>query len=136
MNTQIKFRAWDKVNNRMIIVQQLYYPYWVCGYVEHGECDITLQMDKFYLMQFTGLQDRTGKYIYDGDILKIIDPDPDQEIEWISKVKFTNAHFAIKIPEQEYEYMSLGHAVDYEFEFEIIGNIYENPGCTGIVDFI
>lgn len=68
------------------------------------------------LMQYTGLKDKNGKEIYEGDVL--------QTRSGIGYMVFDNCGYAIKSPGSE--------AVDYEFsafylECEIIGNMYENP---------
>ena len=73
-------------------------------------------MERFTLMQFTGLKDKNGKEIYEGDILKWTHPN------------FKELKKEYKILEMSDIRKSLMLEPDCRNGWtEIIGNIYENP---------
>lgn len=73
------------------------------------------------IMQFTGLTDKSGKEIYEGDILKCNWNDDRYPIHNIGPVEWNEREACWKLGEG-------GTAKDdAEAHFEVIGNIYENP---------
>lgn len=93
---------------------------------ESNECDdyedmqekgmnITVHPDS--VGQFTGLKDKYGNEIYEGDIC--------ESIGYRFKVGFKNGAFSAEYSEKSEDCFYLGNAD--ESRFEIIGNIYENP---------
>lgn len=81
------------------------------------------QNDNFILMQFTGLKDKNGKEIYEGDFLKC--HRPNEKLTFIAKVEYKDARFVIQDLKQEDLYWDFN--VWTVLAIEIIGNIYENP---------
>lgn len=112
MCKEIKFRAWDKRNNKML--------QW--GNLLHMHNTLTcLSFNFFEIMQYTGLQDKKrtkqypkGQEIYEGDILKFGD--------FVWTVEWKNDRLG-------FGYSELGDRMleDDGQNGEVIGNIYESP---------
>ena len=106
---EIKFRAWDNKLNKILEWTDIAY-----------NDDPFFHEDRDYeLMQFTGLYDKNGKEIYEGDILKR----PDLEINYI--VVFNGGCFCIQDSKNKHHKLKLLDGIS--IFLGIIGNIYENP---------
>lgn len=113
-----RFRAWDNAEKKMWNVETIYIEdEWVKandGSIYGTTKDLVRD---YVLMQSTGLKDKNGTEIYEGDIVKNI-------YDEIYVVKWLDAGFYL---EEKYD-----GGFDYsELHFgdnkEIVGNIYENP---------
>jgi len=127
---EIKFRAWVKFN----------YGPWGSHFkmMYQGTPDLeTLQSFMFHygaeekLMQFTGLKDKNGKDIYEGDIIRYFNLLGELAIGIIVfkdgsfRFKNTNNQEARQWNDGDHDWYSIENIE--LFEMEIIGNIYENP---------
>lgn len=133
----IKFRAWDKTRNEMEyftnpkngLLYQDGEMFVSSGW--DGESNPTfdeVETERFVLMQYTGLEDKNGVKIYEGDIIQFLNPAGTQ---WTIpfEIGFRDGCFGLA----NLGGKSLIQAIkDYSFEpvgknLEVIGNIHENP---------
>ena len=130
MNRDIKFRVWDVVNKRILDYADIMtLPMWE---VFPG----TPEQRPFNVMQYTGLKDKNGKEIYEGDILKQVKKSSKEGCESSSydknnfEVVFKYGSFWLQRPYDDSVYIrdfpNIDEFVGFEC-FEIVGNIYENP---------
>jgi uncharacterized phage protein (TIGR01671 family) len=144
---EIKFRAWDKEYNIMIEPDDIRPSNselitgngQVMEFEERHSylgTDVTFDdiSDKRILMQYTGLKDKNGKEIYEGDIIKItFDTNWSEKPYYIGQVEFK--------AEEGYPAFDLTPWIDCEMNalswlasesdpsvlgYEVIGNIHEN----------
>lgn len=116
---EIKFRAWSESAQKM-------HPIWKKTDDERGE---------YILMQFTGLRDKNGKAIYEGDIVQYRGGNPGiggyKEIAGGNyKVVWEIYKFRLRRTDQKRWLQStkgIGMIWQSPKEWEVIGNIYESP---------
>lgn len=122
-----KFRVWlpDPDVERMLRVKALVFEHdktrCVCGYAY----DFYLEDEDATIMQSTGLLDKNGKEIFEGDILGIETDEGvlNVNIFWDSK----HALFMFESKKYNEEELLAELVEDNTYPFEIIGNVYENP---------
>lgn len=113
---EIKFRAWDEQNKVMEYKvnvndgKPVKYGY---QWFNHGN---TIHDSE--LMQYTGLKDKNGKEIYEGDLIKV-----DDEHLYIICFRVQDSGY-IGSNEYGYDEQDLCYLA---CNYEVIGNIYENP---------
>jgi len=139
MSRDIKFRAWD-AKRKLMITESMLTPRYV-GFngsvirIDEGmEClgsNIMRTEEDVRLMQFTGLLDKNGVEIFEGDILKWDHGDHVLEVRWYRSGwgYFSKLFSRFGLPEGDT--CESIHARGYAESSVIVGNIYENPELLG-----
>lgn len=125
MNDRFKFRAWGKEDKEFFTWKMI---------IQHLELS-DLESDQFIFQQCTGLKDKNGKFIFEGDI---VEWDDGSNGKWRRRcqVIYVPAHYRLvgyyydvskPIKHTPIEFDCGAFIYENDGELEVIGNIYENP---------
>lgn len=116
-----KFRAWDKETKTMLDVSLINFKKSVLvgEHWEFGETNF-INFDNVNLMQSTGLKDKNGKEIFEGDIVKMA-KDVYSDLTYYEVISHRGGAYRLESNQHGCE-LWLRHTT-----CEVIGNIYENP---------
>ena len=129
MNDRLKFRIWDNIDKRYILTG--------CIDISKGILSVNgfYEKNRFVIEQSTGLKDKNGKLIFEGDIYV---PISDRSFKCV--VGFIDGAFVAGQINEEFPEPIGWEAIDNQMcrsaewlntEVEVIGNIHENPELLG-----
>ena len=121
-----KFRAWHKELGRMMLIEIMYF-FFFDNELEELELNdpvmndhISVYPNEIVLMQSTGLKDKNGKEIFEGDILK--------SNKYITSVFYEKGAYCVKFRRTTNTTVTMNVISFIEkYKTKIVGNIYENP---------
>ena len=115
MNREIKFRAWHKDLKKMFKIGQITLEKGTWNFEPNDRDFIGMSIPyqpSFVLMQYTGLHDKNGKEIYEGDIIRI----KNSLIEIEGEVIFDTIDLAFKVYDKENDCKEMLWYTNKEFE--------------------
>jgi len=128
MSRKLKFRAWDKLEKRFIYPDN--------GYQGHYVLDLNGRFhnlqngsggDEYVVQQFTGLKEKNGKEIYEGDIIEF----ETEAKKYNGLVAWVTGAFIIfgntMDEDKTVTHILLKDLNIFNYKVRVIGNSYENP---------
>ena len=121
-----KFRAWHKELGRMMLIEIMYF-FFFDNELEELELNdpvmndhISVYPNEIELMQSTGLVDKEGTEVFEGDILK--------SNKYITRVFYEKGAYCVKFRQTPNTTVTMNVISFIEkYKTKIVGNIYENP---------
>ncbi len=123
---EIKFRAWNEHDKTMIYIDDLYW------FEENGVREVKdgtgegFYGEKYRIMMSTGLKDKKGQDIYEGDVVTFVELfsarvfiDPYRGV----CVRYLSDNARARLIDSREEPMPRNHTITVE----VVGNIYEHP---------
>ena len=129
MNDRFKFRVWNKEQNR-------FHHSFCCDITASGTLVISqgiegkkyiVDDDNYVVQQCTGLKDKNGKLIYEGDIIEFTDNvNINGSKTHIAKVEHREEFNAYMYHAECMGWYTINPSQNKLFKVKVIGNIYEN----------
>lgn len=116
-----KFRAWNKATSKMMSWNDIR---------RFRNLDKLLTLDHIILQQFTGLLDKNGKEIYEGDIISDVVETDEGLKQSFEQIYFEEKEGCYKLDNSLNQDKLSGIILAFElidFDYIVVGNIYENP---------
>jgi uncharacterized phage protein (TIGR01671 family) len=144
----LEFRAWNPQTKKMSYDVTLYANGWTECVYDSG-MSIKHDPTELIVMQWSGLKDKKGNKIFDGDIVKVIDmPSSPHEKTYITNVIYKDGCFflsdvgGLEIPLFETLKESYPNGYLSLIIYKVIGNIYESddeficPKCKTTIEWL
>lgn len=131
-----RFRAWDKIHKTMYEVDDIMS-------IDFGKSEISVKtlffertncynFNDIVLMQSTGLTDKNGKEVFEGDILSVETDEENVKVSVFWDDKYALFMFESKKYNETEVLAELFE--DNAYSFEIIGNVHANPELLEVQD--
>ena len=128
-----KYRMWNEIISRLHSVDGLYFDREVAQYKDEVGVSRLIKFQNAILMQSTGLYDKNGKEIFEGDIVQFEDYYMESDLPYINNgiVEWSQGRFNITNRCS----VDMEDLLDGEFlDLTTIGNIYDNKELLEVTE--
>lgn len=121
-----KYRMWNRITSKLHHVDGLYFDSKTVQYIDEVGILRFIKFENTILMQSTGLHDKNGKEIFEGDVIEIED---EEEVLGNAKLTWNNERAVFMIEAINVDDIAPFHEIlsDESYSYRVVGNIYENP---------
>ena len=117
-----RFRAWLKNDKEMIDVDEIHFDKGQLDFIGDG-ITFMRKADEIELMQSTGLFDKNGQEIFEGDILTDEGCELDEFWSYVYVI-FKDGMWYCMPPQSEGYSIAL---IEFNEYYSVVGNVYQNP---------
>ena len=118
---EMRLRIWD-MDRKLMLDGQCVIFYGGDYYEEHFDFEVGAALNNIVVMQSTGLVDKHGNQIFEGDIVKNVRTGISRKVYWDAHCASFHLSKRGK-KESNVDYWSLSNP---QWNYEVIGNIYQN----------
>ena len=126
-----KFRAWDKIQKKMGVVISNNWMTGVANIIIDNKATLRQEQD-YILMQSTGIKDKNGAEIFEGDV--VVTNGWRRQVVTFGTQEVEEDFGSVRIYKGFNLYLGGGYPNAVMSTFEVIGNIYENPELMEVSD--
>ena len=127
-----RYRAWDKEFKEMVQVDALVFEEQIIKVTYKNGNVVKEDIKNYKLMQSTGLTDKNGKEVFEGDILSVETDEENVKVSVFWDDKYALFMFESKKYNETEVLAELFE--DNAYSFEIIGNVHANPELLEVQD--
>lgn len=126
MDREILFRGKHKEYNEWVEGDFIHEPFGECIQFIRNECRSKIKINPETVCQYTGLTDKNGRKIFEGDIVRYMDEVIEKEKT--DKIEYNETHAAFcRLHKSEMGFQYLFIDESFANKCEVIGNIFDNP---------
>ena len=125
-NREFKFRVWDPLGKRFL-KYACFFSHFDFSQFHCFDEEFDTEEEQVVIQQYTGLKDKQGTDIFEGDVLRIVTNDSPESPEWeLAPVIYDSGAYIVSLNGRQHLYDFLIDLEDIKIDAVVVGNILED----------